>query len=285
MELITTVANMVRIRPKMAVPFGLVPTMGYLHEGHIALIRKAKEECATVAVSVFVNPHQFGPNEDLDSYPRDLDRDLRLLKNEGIDIVFHPSANEVYPLGFDTSVEVGGVAKGLEGTQRPGHFLGVATVVTKLFNIVGPNKAYFGQKDGQQVAVVKRLVEDLNLRVEIVVVPTVREADGLAKSSRNVYLETEEREAASVLWRSLSLARDLWSQGIRNAETIRVEMGLILNEEPLASVDYISIADVVGLQEVDFIRMPVLVSVAVHIGRIRLIDNIVLDASNEPNLL
>ncbi len=247
--------------------------MGGLHDGHMALVRRARADNATVAVSIFVNPTQFGPTEDLDSYPRDMVSDLAKLEDAEVDLVFAPSTEEVYPDGSDTRVEPGEVAARLEGASRPGHLQGVATVVCKLLSLVGPDRAYFGQKDGQQVLVVKRVNVDLNLGAEIVVVPTVRESDGLAISSRNIYLEPAEREAATVLYRALSLAEDL---GTDEALETKRRMQELIEGEELAEVDYISIADADTLKELDVIDRPALVSLAVWIGKARLIDNIPL---------
>ena len=251
--------------------------MGYLHEGHLALVKHARAENAIVVVSIFVNPTQFGPSEDLGTYPRDLDRDLKLLEKEKADIVFVPSDVEMYPPEFSTWVDVEKVTERLEGASRPGHFRGVATVVAKLFNIVQPTKAYFGQKDAQQAIVIKRMVVDLDTDIEIVVVPTVRESDGLAMSSRNTYLSPEERQAATVLFRALSLARQLWQGGEEDADKIRYEMKSLIAKEPLAQIDYVSIADANTLKELEEIDCPALASLAVRIGRTRLIDNILLD--------
>ena len=209
---------------EVARPLGLVPTMGALHEGHLSLVHRAREENATAAASIFVNPTQFGPNEDYRSYPRDLDRDLALLEERGVDLVFLPEPDDMYPAGFDTWVDVDRIASRLEGESRPGHFRGVATVVTKLFTIVRPDRAYFGQKDAQQAQVIRRINADLNLGVEPVVMPTVREADGLAMSSRNAYLNPQEREAALVLYRSLCLAREMYNNGVASASRIRDAM-------------------------------------------------------------
>ncbi len=251
--------------------------MGYLHEGHASLVRRARSENATVAASIFVNPTQFGPKEDFASYPRDLEADLALLEKEGADLVFTPPVEEVYPPGFDTYVDVGRIAQRLEGEFRPGHFRGVATVVCKLLSIARPDRAYFGQKDAQQCLVVKRLNADLDLGAQIVVAPTVREPDGLAMSSRNVYLTPQERKAAPVLYRSLCLARDLYLGGMKDASEVRRQMRALIEGEPLvARVDYISIADASTLEELDEVRSPALVSLAVRIGKTRLIDNIML---------
>lgn len=255
---------------------GFVPTMGYLHEGHLELVRRARAENSVVVVSIFVNPTQFGPTEDFNRYPRDIPRDLGLLEQVGTDIVFIPSAEEMYPSGFNTWVVVEKVTERLEGKSRPGHFRGVATVVAKLFNIVEPTRAYFGQKDAQQVVVIKKMVSDLNMNLEIVVVPTVRESDGLAMSSRNVYLNPQERQAATVLFRALSLAESMWRKGERDAETIRQAMVSLIKEEPLAEIDYVSIAHPETLEELATIDGPALASLAVRIGKTRLIDNMVL---------
>ena len=259
-------------------PLGLVPTMGFLHEGHMALVRRARADNPTLAVSIFVNPAQFGPQEDYATYPRDMDSDLAKLEGAGVDLVLAPSAEEMYPGGFDTYVEVGRTADRLEGAGRPGHFRGVATVVCKLLAIVRPDKAYFGQKDAQQSLVVERLNADLDLGAEIVVVPTVRETDGLALSSRNAYLDSDERKAATVLSRSLRLARDLWEQGVSDAEEVRRRMRGLIDSEPLAQIDYVSVADAATMDELDQIDGPALVSLAVRIGKTRLIDNITLEA-------
>ena len=259
-------------------PLGLVPTMGALHEGHLALVRQARRENATVAASIFVNPTQFGPQEDLAAYPRDMERDLRLLEAEGVDLVYAPAPEEVYPPGFDTWVEPGELANRLEGAVRPGHFRGVATVVTKLFNVVRPERAYFGQKDGQQLAVIRQLVRDLNLGIEIVAVPTVRDADGLALSSRNAYLTAEQRAAAPVIYRALSRSGELWWEGQGDAELLRIAVRSILEEEPLiGGIDYVSVADAATLQELERVGGPAMVSVAVRMGQTRLIDNVILE--------
>ncbi len=257
---------------------GFVPTMGYLHEGHLELVRRAKAENQWAVASIFVNPTQFGPHEDYAAYPRDIPRDLAMLKTVKTDIVFIPPANEMYPPRCSTWVDVEKVTEKLEGAIRPGHFRGVATVCAKLFNIVQPTRAYFGQKDAQQVIVIKKMVTDLNMNLEIVVVPTVREPDGLAMSSRNTYLKPDERRAAVVLYRALKLAQKLWSQGEKDALRIRQAMTQLIQKEPLAEkIDYISIADAETLEELHEITPPALVSLAVKIGKPRLIDNIVLE--------
>ncbi len=276
MRLIHTVAEMSAAQREVARPLGLVPTMGALHEGHLSLVHRAREENSTVATSIFVNPTQFGPNEDYRSYPRDLDRDLALLEERGVDLVFLPQPDDMYPNGFDTWVDVERLASRLEGESRPGHFRGVATVVTKLFTIVRPDRAYFGQKDAQQAQVIRRINADLNLGVEPVVMPTIREPDGLAMSSRNAYLNPQEREAALVLYRSLCLAQEMFANGVASASQIRAAMRELIQAEPLARIDYVSIADTETLEELDTMQAPALASLAVRIGRARLIDNMVL---------
>jgi pantoate--beta-alanine ligase len=277
MQVAATVADMRRRRAAMTGSVGLVPTMGYLHEGHLSLARRARTECDHVVASIFVNPTQFGPAEDYQRYPRDPERDLRLLEGEGTDVVFMPTAEDMYPSGYDTWVEVGtSLTDRLEGAARPGHLRGVTTVVAKLFEIVRPQRAYFGQKDAQQLAVVRRMAADLDMGIEVVGLPTVREPDGLAMSSRNAYLSPAEREAAAVLWRSLRRARELFEGGERRAEAMRKAMRAVLAEEPLAQVEYVSVADPGTLQEQETIAGPALVSLAVRMGRTRLIDNIVL---------
>ncbi len=276
MQVIKTIAEFRALRQKLKGSVGFVPTMGYLHEGHLALVKKAKTENSTAIVSIYVNPTQFGPKEDFGAYPRNLDRDLELLKKEGADIVFVPSDMEMYPPGFGTWVEVEKVTERLEGASRPGHFRGVATVVAKLFHIVQPTRAYFGQKDAQQVVVIRKMVADLNIPVEIVVVPTVREKDGLAMSSRNIYLNPQERQAATILFRALTLAQRLWQGGEKDAEKIRSEMIKLIQQEPRAQIDYVSIADAKTVEELNLIDRPAVVSLAVRIGKTRLIDNIPL---------
>ncbi len=253
---------------------GFVPTMGFLHEGHLSLVRRARAESDWAVASIYVNPTQFGPQEDFRTYPRDLERDLQLLAAAGCDMAFVPSDSEMYPPGFDTWVEVGAVARPLEGAHRRGHFRGVATVVLKLFEIVQPTRAYFGEKDAQQLVVIQRLVADLNLPVTIVPCPTVREPDGLAMSSRNTYLSAEERQAATVLYRALAAAQAAFAAGERSAECLRAAMRQVLAAEPLARVDYVSVADPETLAELDQVASAALCSLAVRIGRTRLIDNL-----------
>ena len=278
MKVIKTVSAMKTARQKLTGTVGFVPTMGYLHEGHLELVRHAKSENHRTVVSIFVNPAQFSPGEDLASYPRDLPRDLAMLEKVGADIVFTPSPRGMYPPRFSTWVNVEKVTERLEGAIRPGHFRGVATVCTKLFNIVQPTRAYFGQKDAQQVVVIRKMVADLNMDLEIVVVPTVREPHGLAMSSRNVYLKPDERRAACVLYHALKLAEKLWAQGEKDAHRIRQAMIKLIEEEPLVeAIGYVSIADAETLEELHEIKPPALVSLAVKIGKPRLIDNIVLE--------
>jgi len=277
MKVVETIGEMKRVRLELAEPVGFVPTMGYLHEGHLALVRRARAESPSVVVSIFVNPTQFGPQEDFDEYPRDPQHDLALLEKERVDIVFMPSAAEMYPPQFSSWVEVGKVTERLEGASRPGHFKGVTTVVAKLFNIVQPTRAYFGQKDAQQLVVIKKMVADLNMNLEIVTVPTVRESDGLVMSSRNTYLNPEERKAAVVLYQALTLAQKLWSQGEKDTDKLRRQMIDLIQSEPLATIDYVSIADAETLDELDTVTPPALVSLAVKIGSTRLIDNVVLE--------
>lgn len=261
-------------------PLGLVPTMGALHEGHLALVRRARAENATAAVSIFVNPTQFAAGEDLATYPRDMERDLALLEAEGVDLVYAPAPEEVYPPGFDTWIEPGALAERLEGAARPGHFRGVATVVAKLFNVVRPDRACFGQKDGQQLAVIRQMVRDLNMGIEIVAVPTVRDADGLALSSRNAYLTQEQRQAAPVIYRALSQAVETYGAGIGNAVILREVVRSELEGEPLLDgIDYISVADADTLEELVMVEGRAMVSTAVRLGQTRLIDNVVLSSS------
>ncbi len=278
MIVVESIAEMKRVRREMKGAVGLVPTMGYLHEGHLELVRRAKSENPHAVVSIFVNPSQFGPSDDFASYPRDIPRDVAMLGTVGTDVVFIPPPSEVYPPHFNTWVDVEKVTERLEGASRPGHFRGVATVCNKLFNIVEPARAYFGQKDAQQCVVIRRMVTDLNMNLEVVIVPTVREPDGLAMSSRNTYLNPAERRAAAVLSRSLNEARDMWLKGERNAERIRRAMMELIQEEALVQrIDYISLANADTLEELDEVKPPVVISLAVKIGRPRLLDNIILE--------
>jgi pantoate--beta-alanine ligase len=275
-KIVKTIAELKNLRPKLAKPLGFVPTMGYLHEGHLELVKRARAENPSVAVSIFVNPTQFGPKEDFKQYPRDPERDLALLKKEGTDIVFMPSGEEMYPPNFDSWVEVGSITERLEGAARSGHFRGVATVVAKLFNIVRPDRAYFGQKDAQQLLVIKKMTADLDMGIEIVAVPTVREPDGLAMSSRNSYLNAEERKQAVVLYQSLKLAQKLYADGEKDAKAIIEQMTALIGKQPLADIEYISIADAETLDELDVVKPPALISMAVRFGKTRLIDNVVV---------
>ena len=276
MKVAETLEELWTERSHLKIPVGLVPTMGYLHEGHLSLVRKAREECASVVVSVYVNPTQFGPQEDLTKYPRDLERDLNLLRNEKVDLVWTPNDAIMYPKGYQTWVTVEEVTKPLEGSIRQGHFRGVATVVSKLFNAVQPQKAYFGQKDAQQAVVIRRMTRDLNFPIEIVVCPTMREPDGLAMSSRNVYLNPEERKAAVVLSRGLFKAKSAFESGEHEADRLRRMVLDTLATEPLVKVQYVSCADPDGLQELEGKLERGLISLAVTIGKTRLIDNIVV---------
>ncbi len=253
---------------------GFVPTMGALHEGHLSLVRLARRHAERVVASVFVNPTQFGPHEDLALYPRQPERDAALLAGAGCDLLFLPAVETIYPPGHATFVEPGGAALGLEGERRPGHFRGVATVVTQLLHLVQPDVAVFGEKDAQQLAVVRQLVRDLHLPVEIVAGPTVRERDGLAMSSRNAYLSSDERRAAAVLHRALRAAAALVEAGERDAATVRARLASVLAEEPLAAVDYVGVVDAATFQPVERLADPVVLPVAVRIGSTRLIDNL-----------
>ncbi len=276
MKQIRTVAEMRSARAALSGSVGLVPTMGYLHAGHMALVERARAENDFVVVWIFVNPTQFGPNEDLATYPRDLNRDLAMLGAAGVDLVFTPDASEIYPEGFTTYVTVEGLSDRLEGAFRPGHFRGVATVVSKFFNIIPADRAYFGQKDAQQVVIIKRMVRDLNFPHEIVVVPTVREPDGLALSSRNVYLSPEQRGAALSLSRGLFAARDLFEAGERDGDRLRAAVRAALDAEPLVKPDYVAVCDPESLNELARVESRALVALAARVGRTRLIDNIML---------
>ncbi|MDR2125123.1 MAG: pantoate--beta-alanine ligase [Desulfovibrio sp.] len=256
---------------------GLVPTMGWLHQGHLSLIRRARRENARVIVSIFVNPIQFGPNEDLDRYPRDLERDAALCREAGVDMLFHPTAEEMYPEGFQSSISVGALTQTLCGRSRPAHFTGVCTVVGKLFNLLRPERAYFGQKDAQQATVIRRMAADLNMNIGIVVCPTVREEDGLAVSSRNVHLGAAERQAALCLFRALSSAQEQVAAGVRDTAVLLGGMRAIIASEPAAAADYIEIVDPETLFPVDHIEKKVLAALAVFIGKTRLIDNVLLE--------
>ncbi len=265
--------SLIKAWKREGLSIGYVPTMGALHEGHESLIKRAVEENDKVVVSVFVNPTQFGPNEDYDSYPRDINRDMEICINAGAAIVFNPEPSEMYYDNKSTSVNVSNLTSVLCGAKRPGHFDGVCLVVSKFFNIVTPDKAYFGEKDAQQVAVIKRMVRDLNIDVEIVACPIIREEDGLAKSSRNTYLSDEERKAALVLSRSLRLAKEALNHGERNANAIKEIIREEINKESLAKIDYVEIVDSESLENVQKIEKSILIPIAVYIGKTRLIDN------------
>ncbi|MGZ6989380.1 MAG: pantoate--beta-alanine ligase [Thermoanaerobaculia bacterium] len=276
MRVFTAISDVRAFRDSLRGTLGLVPTMGALHAGHLSLVTRARSENENLAVSIFVNPAQFGPAEDLAAYPRALESDLALLASLGVDVVWAPSTGDVYPPGFQTWITVDDVSTPLEGARRPGHFRGVATVVAKLFHVFEPDRAYFVQKDAQQVAVIRRMVRDLSFPVNVVVCPTVREKDGLALSSRNVYLSTEERRAAPVIHRALEAARAAIEAGERDANRLRAILSETLSAEPLARPDYCSVADALTLAELERVEGAALVSVAVRIGKTRLIDNVVL---------
>lgn len=265
-----------KFRQELDAPFGLVPTMGFLHEGHLSLVRRAKEECASVGVSIFVNPTQFAPSEDLDSYPHDLERDLKMLEKEGVDLVWTPTTEIMYPEGAQTWVEVDELTRELEGARRPGHFRGVTTIVAKLFNAFRPDKAFFGQKDAQQAVVIQRMAKDLLYPIEIVVCPIIRETDGLAMSSRNTYLDEDQRGAATALARALHAAESAFENGEKDADALRHMIMDVLNAEPLAKVQYVSAADPGTLRELAGEVEEALLSMAVYVGKTRLIDNVVL---------
>ena len=279
MKTVISLSDLRTARLSLAETVALVPTMGYLHEGHLSLIRRAKAECAHVAVSIFVNPTQFAANEDLSKYPRDLERDLSLIEPLGVELVWTPTPEIMYPTGYQTWVEVDTVTRPLEGSMRPTHFKGVTTVVAKLFNAVQPHKAYFGQKDAQQAAVIRQMVRDLNFPVDVIVCPIVREADGLAMSSRNKYLEGADRKAATVLFRALNAARDAYEGGERDAEVLRGKIKEVLESEPRAQIQYVSCADYDSLEELDVVKGKTLLSMAAILGMTRLIDNFVLGSS------
>ncbi|HOV90189.1 MAG TPA: pantoate--beta-alanine ligase [Syntrophorhabdaceae bacterium] len=256
---------------------GFVPTMGYLHEGHLALVKKAREISDVVVVSIFVNPTQFGPTEDLDKYPRDFERDRALLESEKTDIIFFPDANEMYPQGYSTYVQVRGLEDYLCGMTRKGHFIGVATVVAKLFNIVKPHYAVFGMKDFQQLKIIERMVKDLNMDLEIIPYPTVREKDGLAMSSRNTYLNPQEREKALIIYKSIETLKEMFKQGVRDADTLKKKAKEMIESAGIHRIDYISIADTETFKEVSIIKHRALYAVACFVGKTRLIDNTILE--------
>ncbi len=277
MRTATSLTELSAARSELPGPVGLVPTMGYLHEGHLSLARKARGENASVIATIFVNPTQFGPNEDLNTYPRDEAGDLAKLDAAGVDLVWIPTAEIMYPPGYQTMVSVTEVTKQLEGAHRPGHFEGVATVVAKLFNATRADRAYFGQKDAQQAVVIRRMVKDLNMQVEIVISPTVREADGLAMSSRNSYLTPDQRKSAKVLFRALSAAQQAYTEGERSGDRLREQMKSVLAAEPQARPQYVSCAHPDTLLELDHVDQDMLLSMAVFVGKTRLIDNFLLE--------
>ncbi len=276
-ETISDVKAVVRSAKLEGKVIGLVPTMGALHEGHLSLVAQAKKECDVVIVSVFVNPIQFGPNEDYDAYPRIFDQDCALLEAAGVEAVFHPTVEELYPKGYCSYVTVeGDMTKKLCGAQRPGHFKGVATVVTKLFNISEADKAFFGQKDAQQVVVLRRMIEDLNMPIELCMVPIKRSSEGLALSSRNRYLSEEEKQAALVLSKSLGLAQELFEKGERQVATLKEVIHRCIEGEAMATIDYVDIYSFPALDVIERIESCALAAIAVRIGKVRLIDNVIL---------
>lgn len=279
MEIVSTVAQVrsqVKAWRREGKTVGFVPTMGYLHEGHESLVKRAHEENDCVVVSIFVNPMQFGPKEDLASYPRDLERDAVICEAAGADLIFHPEPEEMYTDTFSSYIDMNTLTKGLCGQSRPTHFRGVCTVVAKLFNIVTPDRAYFGQKDAQQLAVIRHMVEDLNMDIQIVGCPIIREEDGLAKSSRNTYLSEEERQAAVILSKSIAMAQDMVASGEKNTQMIKQRMVEMISAQPLAKIDYVEFVDAKILEPVEEIKAPVLLAIAVYIGKTRLIDNCTL---------
>lgn len=279
MQIATTINEVranVKAWKKDGLSVGFVPTMGYLHEGHGSLISRARAENDKIVVSIFVNPMQFGPGEDLESYPRDLDKDSAYCESLGADLIFHPEPEEMYTDGFCSYVDMSVLTEELCGLSRPVHFRGVCTVVNKLFNIVQPDQAYFGQKDAQQLAIIKRMVQDLNMDLEIIGCPIVREEDGLAKSSRNTYLSAGERQAALVLSRAVKLGQELVAGGETDAKKIVSEMRAFIEKEPLARIDYVKAVDGLTMQQIDTVKSPMLVALAVYIGKTRLIDNFMI---------
>lgn len=278
---VATTVNEVRTKvkewKKEGLTVGFVPTMGYLHEGHQSLIKRAVEENDRVVVSIFVNPMQFGPTEDLDSYPRDLEKDSALCEATGANLIFHPEPEEMYTDGFCSYVDMSVLTEELCGLSRPVHFRGVCTVVSKLFHIVTPDRAYFGQKDAQQLAIIKRMVLDLNMDVEVIGCPIVREEDGLAKSSRNTYLSQEERQAALILSKTIKLGEEMVRNGEKDCKVVLDAMKKNIETEPLAKIDYVKIVDALTMQQISNIDRPILCAMAVYIGKTRLIDNFIVD--------
>ncbi|MBO5336395.1 MAG: pantoate--beta-alanine ligase [Lachnospiraceae bacterium] len=283
MQIVSTIKEVrtqVKEWKKQGLTIGFVPTMGYLHEGHASLMHRAKKECDKVVASIFVNPMQFGVNEDLDSYPRDLQADAKLCESIGVDLIFHPEVEEMYEQGFCSFVDMNGLTKELCGKSRPIHFRGVCTVVSKLFNIVTPDKAFFGQKDAQQLAVIRRMVKDLNMDIEIVGCPIIREEDGLAKSSRNTYLNEEERKAALILSQTICLGERLVRDGVRDAKALVDAMKENIAREPLAKIDYVEVVSMDTIEKIELLEGAVLVAMAVYIGKTRLIDNFIVELVN-----
>jgi len=273
-----------KIRREQDRTIGLVPTMGALHEGHLSLVREARRMCDVVVVSVFVNPTQFGPGEDFEHYPRDLTKDTALLTDYNVDYIFAPPADEIYPRGFGTYVTVEGLSEQLEGMARPGHFRGVATIVSILLNVIRPDFAFFGQKDGQQALIIKRLVRDLAFDTEIIILPTVREDSGLAMSSRNLYLSAEEQQAAPVIHRALAKAKESFKEGERNGNRLVEMIRTTIEAEPRARIDYVNVSDAETLEKIEKLDdRPILIAVAVYFGKTRLIDNTVLNSSRKKN--
>lgn len=285
MKIATTVAEVRKIVKEWRAAgetVGLVPTMGFLHAGHQSLIAASVKDNDHTVVSVFVNPTQFGPNEDLASYPRDLDHDAALCESTGADLIFHPEPEEMYPQGFVTYVDMNGLTNHLCGLSRPVHFRGVCTVVSKLFNIVQPDRAYFGQKDAQQLAVVKRFVKDLNMPLEIIGCPIVREPDGLAMSSRNTYMNADERKAALILSQAIRLGEQIVKDGERDASVVKAAMTALIETEPMAKIDYVEVVDGLTMESIDTIRGEILCAIAVKINnKVRLIDNFIADVEGE----
>ena len=276
MKTVVTINELREMKEKLKNPVGFIPTMGYLHQGHLALVKKGKSECSSIVVSIFINPTQFNPNEDLSKYPRDIKRDMSMLEDAGVDILWLPTPEIMYPQGYQTWVDVDEVSKPLEGEWRPGHFRGVTTVVAKLFNVVQPQMAYFGQKDAQQAMIIKRMAMDLNFPLEVIICPTIREPDGLAMSSRNSYLSQEERKAAGIIFRSLTAAKDAWENGEKDGTRLCGIVRNILTSEPLVEIQYTACVDPLTLVPVQIINEKALLLIAAYIGKTRLIDNILL---------
>lgn len=282
---ISEIRDYVRQAREQSKTIGFVPTMGFFHEGHLNLMKEAKNICSVVVVSIFVNPTQFGPQEDFSDYPRDFERDVKMAHEVGVDAIFAPSVQEMYPPDFSTGIDVKGVTQCLCGLSRPGHFQGVATVVAKLFNIVLPDKAFFGQKDAQQALVIKRMVKDLDMSLEVVTVPTMREHDGLAMSSRNIYLQPRERQAALVISKALTAVEQAVAAGEKNVSVLEGIARRQIAAEPLVRLDYAEIRSLPVLSEVNFLRGPALLAIALYVGKTRLIDNIVLDPGGNSNVI